>query len=44
MAEAISVSGAVAGTNKSLAFETGKLARLSQGAVVARIEDLLKGC
>ncbi len=37
MAEAISVSGAVTGTNKSLAFETGKLAPQSQGAVVARI-------
>jgi polyribonucleotide nucleotidyltransferase len=37
MAEAISVSGAISGTEKSLTFETGKLAPQSQGAVVARI-------
>ncbi len=39
MAEAISVSGAITGTSKSLAFETGKLAPQSQGAVVAFIGD-----
>jgi polyribonucleotide nucleotidyltransferase len=37
MADAISVSGAVSGTDKSLTFETGKLAQQSQGAVVATI-------
>jgi len=37
MAEAISVSGAVSGTDKTLRFETGKLALQSQGAVVATI-------
>jgi polyribonucleotide nucleotidyltransferase len=37
MADAISVSGAVSGTDKTLRFETGKLALQSQGAVVASI-------
>ena len=37
MAEAISVSGAVSGTEKTLSFETGKFALQSQGAVVAKI-------
>src|SRR5689334_14821234 len=37
MADAISVSGAVSGTDKSLSFETGKLAPQSQGAVVATL-------
>ncbi|HRE01193.1 MAG TPA: polyribonucleotide nucleotidyltransferase, partial [Ilumatobacteraceae bacterium] len=37
MAEAIRVSGPVAGTDKTLSFETGKLAQQSQGAVVATI-------
>ena len=37
MAEAISVSGAVSGSDKTLRFETGKLALQSQGAVVANI-------
>ena len=37
MAEAISVSGAVSGTGKTLSFETGKFALQSQGAVVAKI-------
>ncbi|HUF32292.1 MAG TPA: polyribonucleotide nucleotidyltransferase [Acidimicrobiales bacterium] len=36
--EAISVSGPITGTDKTLTFETGKLAQQSQGAVVARIE------
>jgi polyribonucleotide nucleotidyltransferase len=37
VAEAIFVSGAVSGTDKSLSFETGKLAPQSQGAVVATL-------
>lgn len=37
MAEAIRVSGAVSGTDKTLSFETGKLAQQSQGAVVASL-------
>ena len=39
MAEAIAVSGPISGTDKTLSFETGRLARQSQGAVVARIGD-----
>ena len=39
MAEAISVSGPVSGTDKTLTFSTGVLAPQSQGAVVARIGD-----
>ena len=39
MADAITVSGPVSGTDKTLTFETGKLAQQSQGAVVARIGD-----
>ena len=35
MAEAISVSGPISGSDKTLRFETGKLAPQSQGAVVA---------
>ncbi len=37
MADAIRVSGPVAGTDKTLTFETGKLALQSQGAVVASL-------
>jgi polyribonucleotide nucleotidyltransferase len=37
MAEAIRVSGAVSGTDKTMSFETGKFAQQSQGAVVATI-------
>ncbi|MFM7337740.1 MAG: polyribonucleotide nucleotidyltransferase, partial [Actinomycetota bacterium] len=37
MAEAISVSGAISGTDKTLSFETGKFALQSQGAVIAKI-------
>src|SRR6478752_1821382 len=37
MADAIRVSGPVTGTDKTLAFETGKLAQQSMGAVVASI-------
>src|SRR4051812_14487197 len=41
MADAISVSGSVTGTDKTLSFETGKLALQSQGAVVATIGETL---
>ena len=37
MAEAISVSGPISGTDKTLSFETGLLAPQSQGAIVGRI-------
>ncbi|HSB87181.1 MAG TPA: polyribonucleotide nucleotidyltransferase [Ilumatobacteraceae bacterium] len=37
MADAIRVSGPISGTDKSLSFETGKLAQQSQGAVLAGI-------
>jgi polyribonucleotide nucleotidyltransferase len=37
MADAISVSGPISGTDMTLSFETGKLAQQSQGAVVAQI-------
>ncbi len=37
MADAIRVSGAISGADKSLSFETGKFALQSQGAVVATI-------
>ena len=37
MAEAIRVSGPVSGTDKTLSFETGKLAQQSMGAVVASL-------
>ncbi len=39
MAEAISVSRPISGTDKSLTFSTGKLAPQSQGAVVVSIGD-----
>jgi polyribonucleotide nucleotidyltransferase len=39
MAEAISVSGPIEGTDRSLSFETGKLAGQADGAVVGRIGD-----
>jgi polyribonucleotide nucleotidyltransferase len=39
MADAITVSGAISGTDKSLSFETGKLAPQSQGAVVVKLGD-----
>jgi polyribonucleotide nucleotidyltransferase len=39
MADAIRVQGPISGTDKSLSFETGKLAQQSQGAVVGRIGD-----
>jgi polyribonucleotide nucleotidyltransferase len=37
VADAIRVSGPVSGTDKTLSFETGKLAQQSQGAVVASL-------
>ncbi|HWW55094.1 MAG TPA: polyribonucleotide nucleotidyltransferase, partial [Acidimicrobiales bacterium] len=37
MADATRVSGPISGTEKTLSFETGKLARQSQGAVVGQI-------
>ncbi|MFM8267849.1 MAG: polyribonucleotide nucleotidyltransferase, partial [Ilumatobacteraceae bacterium] len=37
MADAIRVSGTLTGTDKTLSFETGKLAQQSQGAVVAAL-------
>ena len=39
MADAISVSAPISGTDKTLTFSTGVLAPQSQGAVVARIGD-----
>jgi len=37
MADAISVSAPISGTDKTLTFETGKFALQSQGAVIAKI-------
>ena len=39
MADAISVSGPISGTDRTMSFEAGKLAQLADGAVVARIGD-----
>src|SRR5687768_11228768 len=41
MADAITVSGPISGTEKTLSFETGLLAKQSQGAVVGRIGDTI---
>ena len=41
MADAISASGPVTGTDKTLSFETGKLAGQADGAVVARVGDTM---
>ena len=41
MAEATTVSVPISGTDKTLTFETGKLAPQSQGAVTARIGDTI---
>lgn len=41
MADAISVSGPITGTDRTLSFESGKLAHLADGAVVARIGDTI---
>src|SRR5271166_4758029 len=39
MSEAIIVSGPISGTDRTMTFETGKLANLADGAVVGRIGD-----
>ena len=41
MADAISVSGPITGTDKTLTFSTGVFAPQSQGSVIARIGDTL---
>src|SRR5437762_1951591 len=41
MADAISVSAPVSGSDKQLTFETGKLATQSQGAVVGRLGNTI---
>jgi len=41
MADAISVSAPISGTDRTLTFETGKLANLADGAVVGRIGDTI---
>ncbi len=39
MADAISVSAPISGTDRTMTFEAGKLAQLADGAVLARIGD-----
>src|SRR6185437_7031113 len=39
MADAISVSAPISGTDRSMSMEAGKLAQLADGAVLARIGD-----
>ncbi len=39
MADAINVTGAMTGSENTLSFETGKLAGLADGAVVAQLGD-----
>ena len=39
MADAISVSAPISGTDRTMSFEAGKLAQLADGAVLARIGD-----
>jgi polyribonucleotide nucleotidyltransferase len=41
MADAITVSGPISGTDRTLSFQTGKLAGQADGAVVARIGDTI---
>jgi len=41
MADAITVSGRISGTDKTLTFETGKLALQADGAVVGRVGDTM---
>ncbi len=41
MADAITVSGPISGTDRTLSFSTGKLAGQADGAVVARIGDTI---
>jgi polyribonucleotide nucleotidyltransferase len=39
MADAISVSGPISGTDRTMSFEAGKLAQLADGSVLARLGD-----
>jgi polyribonucleotide nucleotidyltransferase len=41
MGDASTVSGPITGTDRTISFETGRLAQQSQGAVVARIGDTM---
>ena len=41
MSDAISVSAPISGTDRTLTFESGKLAQLADGAVVGRIGDTI---
>ena len=41
MSDAITVSAPISGTDRTLTFETGKLAQLADGAVVGRIGDTI---
>jgi len=41
MADAIRVSGEISGTDRTMSFETGKLAQLADGAVQVRIGDTI---
>jgi polyribonucleotide nucleotidyltransferase len=41
MADAITVSGPISGSERSLSFETGKLAQQADGAVLVRIGDTI---
>jgi polyribonucleotide nucleotidyltransferase len=41
MSDAITVSAPISGTERTLTFETGKLAQLADGAVVGRIGDTI---
>ena len=41
MADAISVSAPISGTDRNLSYETGKLAGQADGAVVGRIGDTM---
>ena len=39
MADAISVSAPIGGTERTISFEAGKLAQLADGAVLARLGE-----
>ena len=41
MADAISVSAPISGTDRTMSFEAGNLAQLADGAVLARIGDTI---
>jgi polyribonucleotide nucleotidyltransferase len=41
MADAITVSGPINGTDRTLSFETGRFAAQADGAVLARIGDTI---